>query len=510
MKHILNFIKKLQIIDVFFISLIFLPTLFLTKHSTIFAILLFSLIVFKISKPIFKFFLIYILSSQLIYTHIYHHWGYKHISSRIEVIFESPMYEVFEYFTNFIDIIDILLILHIIIIFIIGRKYQFLNDINTSSISTKSTTKISKQIIASALLIVSMLKIPPTNIVNDIYMANKRNLILKNRLQNIKNLTRKTAPYKISKNTTYSKIIIIIGESASKHHMSIYSYNKNTTPFLNKLHPYIYNAISPANLTRYSVPIIISDIQINNWNDFFNSQSLVSTLKQADYKTYWISNQKSRGMHDTLIASLAHEANEVYFLNQTAKQISTKDSIILKQLSKLTKHKNKKEAFFIHIMGSHFNYSSRYEQNIALKKATNIFEEYDNTIFYTDYIISKIYNYFHTNYNNENILMVYFSDHGEVISKNKYGHSFSPSYKEEYEIPFIIYSSKKNKFLDTLKNKNNKPINLESLEQIIVNTLNGSEKYKVSYNTNVVCVTPSNIVNYNKLKRFRIEPSDKL
>ena len=404
---------------------------------------------------------------------------------------------MYEYLLNFIDIIDILLLAHITISIFVGIKYNILTGIN----KTNKTNKILIAILSIACII-SLLKIPPTDIVKDIYKAISRNMVLNNRLENLKHLS--NIPYRISKDNPYTKIIIIIGESASKHYMSIYSYKKETTPFLKKLNPYIFNTISPANLTRYSVPLIIGDIQIKNWNDFFNSQSLVSTLKQAGYLTYWLSNQKSRGMHDTLIASLAHEADKIYFLNQTSKNVSTKDNILLTQLKKIKLEKNKKEAFFIHLIGSHFNYTSRYEQTIVPIKAKNIFEEYTNTIFYTDYIISKIYHYFKTNYTDENILLLYFSDHGEIISKDKYGHSFSPSYQEEYEIPFIVYSSIENKYLNILKNKNKtKIINLESFEPIIVNILNNKNEYKVSYSSKVISLTPNDIVNYKKLERFR-------
>lgn len=477
-------LKKLQLIIA-----LFLPIVIFNSHSILISIMLFLLIMWVIYPFLFKLIALYIVVSQLIYLHIKEHWGTHHISSRIEVIFESPLYEMQEYLNSYINYYDILLFLYLTIILILILKKRF-----TSQVVTSFKYKSFLFFPFMTLLLYQMLSTTPFNLIEKVYTAKVRDNILQSRLSNIENIT----PIKtLIKNSQYDKIIIIIGESSSKNHMQIYNYQEKTTPFLNTLQPYIYNAISPVNITRYSIPIILSDATVDNWKTFFTSASIVTTMKQAGYYTYWISNQRARGDNDSFTTSIAHEANEVHFLNQNSKNYSNKDAVILKKLQHIQKHSKKKEVYFIHIMGSHNKYNSRYEKGIQLKEPSSIIDEYNNSIHYTDYIISKIYDLFKPH---DKFLLVYLSDHGEVVSERDHGHGFNPSFKNEYEVPFLISSSIQNSYLDKINNS--KVINLESFPSILINILNNNGRMPVSYKTEVISLSPNNILNYTTLKKY--------
>ena len=148
-------------------------------------------------------------------------------------------------------------------------------------------------------------------------------------------------------------------------------------------------------------------------------------------------------------------------------------------------------------MGSHVEYTARVEKDkILFENPKNIFEKYDNTIFYTDYILSEIYKRF----KDEKLLLVYFSDHGEVVSEEKYGHNYSPSHKEEYEVPFVVFSTIPNNRLMDLKILNQqKEINLESMSQSIKYILGIDHNIsKISNETHIVELKPINKTNMNQ------------
>jgi glucan phosphoethanolaminetransferase (alkaline phosphatase superfamily) len=336
------------------------------------------------------------------------------------------------------------------------------------------------------------------NIVEKIIIAKSRNDLFEKRLTYINNVQ---SVSDINISNKYTKVVIIIGESASKRYMSIYGYDKNTTPFFNKMKPFTYNAISPINATRHSIAIDFTEATVGNWDEFFISPSIVTVLKKSGYYTYWISNQRARGNNDNYIASMAAEANETYFLNETSLNFSNIDDVILKKLSALksSNDADRKEVYFLHLMGSHASYNSRYKDIKLHNNPENIYEEYENSIFYTDNIISKIYKYF-TNFN-KSFLLVYFSDHGEVVSTSQHGHGFSPGHKEEYEVPLVVMSNIENNYLNRLQQEN-KIINMESFNNLLINVLKDSSLKKVSNSYKILNVSPYNIKDYRKLKEY--------
>lgn len=91
-------------------------------------------------------------------------------------------------------------------------------------------------------------------------------------------------------------IVILIGESARKQNMSLYGYGRNTTPIAvsEKHNMKIYNnAYSPAAITNLAVPIILSNIDIDNYkeNILSISDNIVNVANHQGYDTYWLSTQ---------------------------------------------------------------------------------------------------------------------------------------------------------------------------------------------------------------------------
>ena len=74
---------------------------------------------------------------------------------------------------------------------------------------------------------------------------------------------------------------------------------------------------------------------------------------------------------------------------------------------------------------------------------TELINAYDNTIVYTDYILSKVIEDL-KDLSEYKSTMIFVSDHGESLGeKNLYMHGLPMSIapKEQYEIPFIVWTS---------------------------------------------------------------------
>ena len=460
----------------------------------------------KFSKILFAVFVIFIGISNIIIGHIAMHWGYgtPYIAPRIEVSLLSPAYETVEYLKNYIDDRDVTLTIFTLFTFFLLYRFlrHFSHSYKTLKIIALGTTTA---ILVAVSFYINPLKVfEPFSIPYEYYNAanngdyNKIPLERKKFLQEL-NITKAE-----SKDLIYDKVIVILGESVNKHHMSIYGYKNPTDPFLSSLQKsgqlYVFNAISPTNQTIYSVPIDLTKANVHDYlNLYLHSYSILTDFKENGYGTFWISNQGRVGKYDTSITSMAYEANTTIFANLSFAYAKT-DQVLLDNLDKLQKNSNK-EMYLLHLMGSHAGYKERYSEDSALyKNASTMDEEYDNSIHYTDYIISEVLKRF----KDQKLLLIYLSDHGEVVNLRKNGHGFLPPFKDEYEIPFVIYSNVKNPRLEQLLKENKKGhFNLENFNYMVEYISGISKEKKISFSDDVIAVEPENIFHYRELKFYQ-------
>jgi lipid A ethanolaminephosphotransferase len=84
---------------------------------------------------------------------------------------------------------------------------------------------------------------------------------------------------------------------------------------------------------------------------------------------------------------------------------------------------------------------------------TELINAYDNTIIYTDYILSQVIENL-KQLKGFNSAMIFVSDHGESLGENNlymHGIPISIAPKEQYEIPFIVWVSDGSKQLKSNK-----------------------------------------------------------
>ena len=485
-------------------QLIFSPSF---KHSFFLAITFILLLsITKFSRAIFAIFVIFINITNIIIGHIAMHWSYSlaDISPRIEAAVLSPAYETTEYLSTYIDYRDVLIVVYTIFVFYLLFKFivHFSHSFRIMKVIGLSVfigLMISLRLYYDPIKKMEPFSIPRKYI--KIVEKSEYSDIIVQRKEYLRTLD---YDVQLNTNAVYDKVVVVMGESANKHHMTVYGYDINTTPFLSSLltknYTYMFDAIAPTNQTRYSVPIELTKANVH---DFFNlyshSTSIVSDFHINGYKTYWVSNQGKLGKHDYLITALANEADIQMFANLSFDKAKT-DHTILDSLEEV-KNSDSKEMYVIHLIGSHSAYNQRYTKDISLyEEPKDIVEDYDNTIFYTDYILSQIYNRF----KDKKLLLVYLSDHAEVVSHNKFGHGFLPSYKDEYDIPFIVYSSIKNTRLEELYKENNKRyLNAESLNYFVKYISGISDENNISYSQQVFSLDPKNVLDYDSLDFYK-------
>ncbi|GIU00565.1 hypothetical protein TSL6_10710 [Sulfurovum sp. TSL6] len=228
-------------------------------------------------------------------------------------------------------------------------------------------------------------------------------------------LKRKTGAIKFEarkdkKGETY---IVIIGEALNKKHMGIYGYMRNTTPLLSEktksgellLFTNIYS-----NHTHTMPAISFSLTEANQYNNksYYNSLSIVDILNRSEIETHWITNQAIDKTLNNPVSIIAHETDNLVVLNHTAgkkRNIQKHDGVLIDEVKKVLAQKtNKNRVVFIHLIGNHWSYSSKYpkdeytiyKEKLKLgefgrkaSKNSNI-NNYDNSVHYYDYVINSI------------------------------------------------------------------------------------------------------------------------
>ena len=253
-------------------------------------------------------------------------------------------------------------------------------------------------------------------------------------------------------------IVVVIGESLNKHHMSLYNYIRNTNPLLSQYGDSLIvyqDVVSPQ---VHTIPVMRSLLSMSelDHNEYFTEKpSLYELFNRAGYNTYLISNQdfseSCKSSYDILLTL----ADKKYNL-ATYKQ---HDDICLPVLDKVLKRDDKENKLIvIHLIGNHMAYEFRYPKEYIVfnnskdnlvpsapfrdGKAKQTIDKYDNSVLYNDYIVNSIINAL-KKLQNQQAIMVYFSDHAEELYdyRDFAGHAYEKVSPTMSEIPFMIWMS---------------------------------------------------------------------
>ena len=232
-------------------------------------------------------------------------------------------------------------------------------------------------------------------------------------------------------------VIVVIGESANRDHMSAFhdNYTKNTTPWEKSLRTnsdFFFFDKGYANFPNTVMAVTQALTSSNQYNkvQLKDSIDLVDLAKKAGYQTYWLSLQNKSTVSDAGITILANRADTTQWLHGY-------DESVLASLKDIPVQQN--NFIIIHLNGSHFRYDKRVPAEFIAKHnlpTASKEDYYDDSLQYTDDVLQQIYDYAKANMHLQ--AMVYFSDHGENM---QYTHTSSPFYFDMVHIPFWVYLS---------------------------------------------------------------------
>jgi glucan phosphoethanolaminetransferase (alkaline phosphatase superfamily) len=242
-------------------------------------------------------------------------------------------------------------------------------------------------------------------------------------------------------------VILIIGESLSLHYMSLYGYEIKTTKNLDNMknmykNIYISKAISAGVFTDTSIPMILNTAKKPNALELILSHkgNLFKLAKEHNFTTHWISSQANDGF--SYIRSYMGLKYIDKYIDSTThgfdKFTSAYDTLIYEEIKKINLDSNN-NFIVLNMVGSHSPYNTRVPNNFKPFGEDNDLNHYQNSVAYTDIIISNIIKYIKEN-SNSKTLLIFTSDHGQSVSKEGYGHGNINNIKH-YQVPLLFFTN---------------------------------------------------------------------
>ena len=260
-------------------------------------------------------------------------------------------------------------------------------------------------------------------------------------------------------------IVLIFGESHCRSHCQFNGYDKTTMPRMQEILEdaptrlfAFENVSSPGITTSESFKSLMTTYRPEYQDSipFYTCQTLIQVMREAGYRSIWVSNQSKRGFSDNVVGNFADLSDTTFFNGDELSGMNRKspDEELLPVINRITEeNKTGKYFYVIHLMGSHPAFRDRYPEAFDIFKEADypdriesqrpFFATYDNSLLYTDYIISRIFEAF----KEKEAVIIYLSDHGLdfFMSYDDYcAHavsSSSPSARFAREVPFLIYTS---------------------------------------------------------------------
>ncbi|MBM3070894.1 phosphoethanolamine transferase EptA [Enterobacter sp. RHBSTW-00994] len=252
-------------------------------------------------------------------------------------------------------------------------------------------------------------------------------------------------------------LILVVGEASRAANYSLNGYERETNPQLKKQNMINFpQASSCGTETAVSVPCMFSGMTRKKYDADLarHQEGLLDVLGHAGVNILWRDNDGGcKGACDRV----PHTDMTQWKLEQFCKDKSCIDDVNLYRLDDVLDGLKQDSVLVIHLMGSHGPaYYNRYPDNFRQFTPTcdtneiqdcdhqALINTYDNTILYTDSVVSKTIDALKARQSTMNTALVYLSDHGESLGESGiylHGTPYMLAPEQQTHIPFMFWLS---------------------------------------------------------------------
>lgn len=230
-------------------------------------------------------------------------------------------------------------------------------------------------------------------------------------------------------------VVVVIGESASRRHWSLYGYRRETNPELRKLGDEVLLFTDVISSSVGTQTVLRAMLSTN-----ISSIPVFPLFSAAGYTTHWLSAQYSQGANDVEVAALVQSADARVFLN------GAYDESLLPLVRQAASAPGR-HVIFVDLFGSHVRYEDRYPARFSVFHGDGAKERliatYDNSILYTDHVLAELVELLRQR--REVSCLLYVSDHAEDVYDSTPDiylfRSDAIATNAMYEVPFLVWFS---------------------------------------------------------------------
>ncbi|MCP4954723.1 phosphoethanolamine transferase EptA [Photobacterium aquimaris] len=255
----------------------------------------------------------------------------------------------------------------------------------------------------------------------------------------------------------HNVVVMVVGEASRSMNYSLNGYDRDTNPELAKRNVISFlNVKSCGTATAVSLPCMFSVMTKTNYNaiDARHQDTAVDILQRAGIDVSWKDNDSGcKGVCDRVKHIVINADSDPKLCHDG----TCYDEVLLKNLQAQIDDAKQDTLIVLHIIGSHGpTYNDRYPAKFKVFKPTcntsnlqecsreQVTNTYDNTILYTDHILSSVIDMLKSDDHNANTAMIYMADHGESLGEDGvylHGLPYSIAPKEQTTVPLILWLS---------------------------------------------------------------------
>ncbi|MGH8492565.1 MAG: phosphoethanolamine transferase [Moraxellaceae bacterium] len=225
--------------------------------------------------------------------------------------------------------------------------------------------------------------------------------------------------------------VLVVGETARAENFGLDGYARSTTPKLMQQEGLInFTQMSSCGTdTAVSLPCMMSGLGRADYSlaKARGHENVLDVVKRAGLRVLWIDNQSGcKQVCDRVERMNTSSMNDPRFCSDG----ECHDGILVEKLRELAEQSTQDTLVVLHQMGSHGpSYYKRYPDEFAefqpacataqLDKCSReeIRNAYDNTILYTDHVLSELITTLRANSDRYDTGLFYLSDHGESLGE---------------------------------------------------------------------------------------------
>ena len=335
-----------------------------------------------------------------------------------------------------------------------------------------------------------------------------------------------TLPTIVRDNSRKHVTVMVLGETARAQSFSLNGYAKPTNINTEKQGVISFTDVSSCGTaTAVSVPCMFSRLNKKNYNkrNATAQQNAIDLINLAGADVLWISNNNGscKGVC-TRVKTIQVDTDKS---NPLCDGEYCFDEALLAPLKqKLNSLTHENTLIVLHMIGSHGpTYFKRYpsdknvftpdcqRSDIQNCSPEQLLNSYDNTIAYTDFVLSKVINELSILDNKDNIesSMLYISDHGESLGESGvylHGLPYAFAPEQQTHVPMIFWTDNAQADFDTacLRDLSKSSISHDNIFDTLLSIMSVKSKaYHIENDPFIDCksehaiarTTPSNSLN---------------